>query len=280
MIDWYHQSVAPWLHHLDQFYTVTLGICSLAAVGWTVLGRAFDQWELRRVRREPKPVFGASGKSLTYDQQAEAKRAAVGNELLALEAQAGIAEQAERARQGEPFPYGIGSDVEIYTKEAKLENEEYWRREHDYTYYGIRRVYFAVTDLDLRKSLIEQSRNYHFAWLGLWDGKVQDAQVDLARAKRHRGFVFWFPAIAAFIAVPAAWHDFQIPGAIIATFACYCFGQFLRDVSAEERTAAISQAEAALKEAENNRDQSRTRLPIFTRSEARTGEAVTDKAAA
>jgi hypothetical protein len=78
MVAWYHHTVMPWLDWLSQFHTVWLVFYLLVTLAWFRLGRAFDQ----RRSGQPKPVFGASGQSLSHQRQAEAKKAVVRNELL------------------------------------------------------------------------------------------------------------------------------------------------------------------------------------------------------
>ena len=268
LINLYHQGVA-----LVEQYQISWVILFLLFSGFmTIVSSRLDN------RGKPKLTLAVSGKSIGHQNEAEAKQRAVGNELSALEEQAGISAQADRARD-DYTPYGWDSDVEFYTAEGRKENEDYFSLNQENTKWRLRDLYFAVPDLDLRKALIVKERDLHYVWLGWWDAQVLDAQIDLARARRPRWTGLLTPVLLALFLVPASWHDFQVPGAIIATFACYLFGQHMKDAVTEEGAEAIAQAEADLEEAKKNRDKSRTRLPAFTRSEARTGEP-TDKGAA
>ena len=70
--------------------------------------------------------------------------------------QAGIAEQAEHAR--DVFPYDIHSDVPIGTPASIRQGREEAALGHRLVADRVRRLYFAVPDLAMRKALILASR--------------------------------------------------------------------------------------------------------------------------
>ena len=81
---------------------------------------------------------------------------AAGAELQKLELQAGIAEQAERAR--DVFPYDIHSDVPTGTPASERQRREEVALGHRLVADRVRRLYFAVPDLAMRRTLILASR--------------------------------------------------------------------------------------------------------------------------
>ncbi|MRD49681.1 hypothetical protein GHT07_20620 [Caenimonas koreensis DSM 17982] len=92
-----------------------------------------------------------------------------------LEAQAGITEAADRAREGSMFPLGIDGD--------NVPPEEYFADEADHTRFGVRRVYFGVEDVSLRKQLIRALRKLEKVHSELLDRDIQTAQAAVNRAK-------------------------------------------------------------------------------------------------
>lgn len=104
----------------------------------------------------------------TYSEE-KAKR--IGEELDALEQQAGIREKAERAREGRFMP------------DLNETPDQYFDAEYDEVRRRTRRTYFDVADLDLRRNLIATERRLHEAWLRSWDEDIQKAEQEVRAAR-------------------------------------------------------------------------------------------------
>ena len=76
--------------------------------------------------------------------------------LSELETQVGISEKTAKIAEGCFIPYGIDGEGAHLPRAHRLEN--YDDTEFDHQREGIRKLYFQVADIVLRRSLIEQSR--------------------------------------------------------------------------------------------------------------------------
>ena len=195
-----------------------------------------------------------------------------GQAVTALEKEAGIDQEAERARNvfvGFPhsdLPSGSRASLEEGRLERKLEHESVSRR--------IRAVYFAVSDIELRKRLIVAYRQVDQARHLAAANSVQAARNELyARIKTgsiSAGDVIGVPLSAAATWAAYTWGGLAAALALIAAL----IATIPSSVSAESRRrgAAIRKAEDELQFAEECAEEAFTLGVVFSRSEERAGE--------
>ena len=200
-------------------------------------------------------------------------------DLHELERQAGIGHAADKAREGPLFPRGAFSDAPFGSDEWQQIREEEDADNERYTRYGIRRAYFSVADIDQRKALIEGQREIHSAWQEMVREGVVEAEGKLTAAKNRGGAsAHAWAAFSGAGYVVIGWAVFGLVGAIGGAVAAYFLGQQKIEEAGRRRQKAVAGAEAELKDANEGCKKVLNTAPIFTRSEARTGQAEKDSA--
>jgi len=193
--------------------------------------------------------------------EALARFKAMGDELRALEERAGIAKKVEDAQLGPMFP-----DLEAAP-------DEYFRQTEDYARRKVRRLYFAVEDVALRRELIRQRRECDQAHDAHMQRERARAQQALANAQGRANTLPWLRAgctAALFVAVGAGL--FQLYGAIGGALIGFFAAQGVIARARVQRTEAVRAAQADLdQELENAREDSLS-PEWFNASEERTGE--------
>src|SRR5450432_2992967 len=97
----------------------------------------------------------------------------LGDQLRALEDRAGIGEQVEDAQLGPMFP------------NLDATPEEYFRESEDYARRKVRRLYFAVEDLELRHELIRKRRECDRAHKTQLQRELAKTREALAKAQKQ-----------------------------------------------------------------------------------------------
>jgi hypothetical protein len=119
-------------------------------------------------------------------------------ELIELEARAGIAEEAEKLRKAPASLFPAALDKEMYSDawHEAMKEEELTEKAHvRFTDRRLRKLYFTVQDADLRKTLMAKQReigglNGHF-----WQEELADAA---RRPKAAQRAGRWWWALASF----------------------------------------------------------------------------------
>jgi hypothetical protein len=184
----------------------------------------------------------------------------LGAELMALEKRAGVDEKAESARLGPMFP-NLEASPDEYFKEV-----EYSARR------GMRKLYFAVGDLALRKELIAKLRECGRALKATRQTDINTARQKLATAQRRARSLPWIGAgTLAVLCVAAGAYFFQVYGAIGGALMGFFLGQgniaSHRNSTAEEVRTSQEELDELLKTERENE----ATPEWFNASEERTG---------
>jgi hypothetical protein len=127
----------------------------------------------------------------TSQDKYDAEMRDIGKEICELEARAGIAADAEKAREGSFFPLHVFSDTPLFSEASYREGEEEFARERSSINRKIRRLYFSIPDIKLRKLLIEKDRAYtdaHRNWFVALRDEAQQA-LTLAHSVRQHWWI-------------------------------------------------------------------------------------------
>jgi hypothetical protein len=236
------------------------GLAIVLIVGAGIWFEAWLKWKRNKTNR------------LAQEAKADEQWKASCAELSALEREAGILDKVNDARLGPLLPYGWDSDAPSGSDQAREETKIYWREQEEYARWNIRRLYFAVPDLDLRKRLIEKKREITSNHREVSRHMVLEQRVKVGQAE-GRGLFWWaWAAVGVAVAVEFGWRLFQEPGAIAGLGIAYFYGQFLKENALERRLAAVTEAKRLLQDAEEGYADILNREPFFTREEARSGE--------
>lgn len=187
----------------------------------------------------------------------------MGDQLQALEERAGIAKKAEDARLGPMFP------------NLDATPDEYFRDAEDLARRKMRRLYFAVEDLDLRKELIRKRREFDRERKAHLQGELAKTRQALTEAEKQERALPWLQfragcVAALFVAVGA--YFFQLYGAIGGALIGFFAAQGL---IANARTALATAVRVAQAELDLELEGAREidlRPDWFNASEERTGE--------
>jgi hypothetical protein len=187
------------------------------------------------------------------------------DQLHELEQRAGIAKDADQARQGPLFPLGaFGKNVSP---------EEYFDDQHDYVRRGIRNLYFGVEDLSLRTQLIGAERNLDEAHRGISGEEVRAAERRLAEAEAKADRLPWDLAAVLGAGSVAVGHYMEgIAGAIAGAVFGFFIGMGAIAKARADAREGIAEAKEGLKQALEAKRDSELRPDFFSISEEVTGE--------
>ena len=204
------------------------------------------------------------------DIDAEMRRA--GDAVLDLEARAGVASEAARAR--DVFPYDTDSDAPFGSALAEAERRREEEDGHTAVVRRIRQVYFGVADADLRRALICGSREVHDLRQQASRTAVEDAATQLLNASTA-GPSLWasvFGALASAAWSYGAYHYAGVGAAIALLAAGLSIVPAVTIHHIAERDRAVRRAEDELASLKSMAEEV-YRLPhAFSRWEAKTGD--------
>jgi hypothetical protein len=189
-----------------------------------------------------------------------------GQELRALESEAGIANQANKAREGANFPL-IGDNHPNGSRKQRDDDEAYWENERLITDSRLRRAYFSVPDLEMRRKLIAKDaecgelRRNNFRI----DLRQAEEQLMAAQASGQYWWI-WACATGSFLVVIGV-SLFGTPGALITALAAFFYGKYLEDVAMRKRALAVRTAQQEVDEARSDLDEILNEPPRFTSTE-------------
>jgi hypothetical protein len=193
-------------------------------------------------------------------------------ELINLEARAGIAEAAEKLRAEPPDYIGVYDAAEPYSDEKReLEQaEEAFHQQR--TNRRMRDLYFAVGDAELRRELIAKDREEGSLALRYWQQELSDAAARLETApSMHRHWWVW-ASVWGIALLVSGFYIFGLIGALGGLLVGYLNGRRIEHEAIRARDTARVDAERELKEAEETWNDVRNQPQTFSQREAKTGE--------
>jgi hypothetical protein len=193
--------------------------------------------------------------------EAHAAGKILGDQLTALEERAGIAKKAESARLGPLFP-----NLEASPDEYFREVEESARRR-------VRKLYFGVEDLALRKALIAKEREGARFCNQVLQDQLSRARAAVAGAQQRANSLPWLWAgTVAAVCVAIGAGIFAIYGAIAGALVGFFAGQGVISRARVARATELSAAQAALEEETKSQGKESLKPEWFNAAEERTGE--------
>lgn len=197
-------------------------------------------------------------------------------ELIEIETRAGIADQAEQIRSTPPNYIGAWQSRGDSTAQHEAEEEaeasnRVWRAQE------IRKLYFAVSDLELRTALIAKDREWEKIICNWLQGELSDARRALAAAKlSHRDWWLWASVTGVLLISLGAQAPDSTPGAMAGLLVGYFNGRRLEANAARARADAICAAEQLVDEAQSDWNRVRDQKPVFSSLEQQTGQRDTE----
>jgi hypothetical protein len=167
--------------------------------------------------------------------------------LVDLEARAGIAEAAEKARNEPPNYFSVYDAAEPHSDEQReLEAFEEQAQQRRATR-RLRTLYFAVPDGNLRKELIARHREEGDLPLRFWREEVSDAARRLTAAQ-SAGKHWWVAASVCGIGrLGLGFYLFGMVGALGGLIVGYFSGRSLEQSALRTRQTAVEEAERELR---------------------------------
>jgi hypothetical protein len=184
------------------------------------------------------------------------------DKLEELETQVGIREQAERAREGSLFPLGIDGE--------KVDPEAYFADEADHARRGIRRVYFALENEEVRRQLMKEYRTIEEIKASFAEKHMQEAAREVEKAKTAVRRLPWTTAIVIAVICYAIgrYNNEAIGGALVGFF----MGAGFLWNSKGDAEKSLDQAEADFKSAQRDHRIRKLYPGTFSSSEAYSGK--------
>lgn len=137
----------------------------------------------------------------------------------------------------------------------------------------MRRLYFSVTDVDVRKQLIEKHHEIENNLLFAYQADVREAHTNLKSVTTAEAY---WPLQASLYAVPlvvgGAWL-LPVTGAISGAVVAYFVGRFIEDTAKARGAFAIKAAEENLRDIQAATKQAMELPFTFSYHERRTGNA-------
>jgi len=196
-----------------------------------------------------------------YNTSLEAEGRRAGEDLDDLEREAGIHEQAQRARCGRFMP------------DLSETPDEYFDAEYDCIRRGIRRTYFSVADRELRRRLIRADRRLSDIGEGMLRRDLAEAERQLARAKDEADRSPWeMAAVLAAGCVALGYGIGGLAGAIGGAVAGFFLGQGTTHNARRNRRRAVETAESEVAALRKSMTKDTRRQPYFSASEEETGD--------
>ena len=178
-----------------------------------------------------------------------------------LEKRAGIAESVADAKLG-PFVPNFDAT-----------SEEYFDETEDHARTKVRKIYFALVDVKLRRELIHARRQLHLAYEDLNHENLRASQENLERVKRGAEWVPWmFAAIMAIICVALGAKYFGLYGAIAGAVGGFFAGQGIAASKRREQADEIRDAESEVAQARDGIREHQLTPHWFAATEEESGE--------
>lgn len=161
------------------------------------------------------------------------------DQLGALELQAEITKEMERAREGNFVPLGIDGE--------NVSSDEFFADEHDGVRRRVRSVYFGVADIELRKKLIKVGREISKTLEQHAEVDVREARSEVSKTKAATRQTSWgWPAVIAIVCVAIGYKAYDMVGAIAGAVGGFFLAQSTVKGKEREAAAALEQAQQEL----------------------------------
>jgi hypothetical protein len=185
----------------------------------------------------------------------------LGGELMELEERAGLSDKVKDAQLGPMFP-----NLEATPDEYFKETEYHTRRK-------VRRLYFALPDVDARKELIAKRRLFDSVRKAYWQREAATARQNLIDKQRAATSLSWGRAgVLAAVCVAVGSYFFQLYGAIGGALMGFFLAQGALANERNYKAAAVRAAQEELEEALKTEREDAAAPAWFDASEERTGE--------
>jgi hypothetical protein len=191
--------------------------------------------------------------------------------LVELEERAGIAKAAEEIRNELPWYFEI-YDAEQYSDKRRELAAFETQMQQDRASRRLRKLYFEVHDIDLRKGLIAKEREEGDLALRFFEAEVDDASRR-CRAAQSTGTNWWvWASVWGVVLIGIGFHLFGIIGALGGLLVGYFSGRSIEQSALQARQTAVAEAEREMQEAKQHWDKVRNEPQTFSRREAISGE--------
>lgn len=176
-------------------------------------------------------------------------------ELAELEAEAGIADAAEKLR----------SEPESYERIYEISHEENIN-------HNLRKLYFSVRDVGLRRDLIRADQEAADTLRQFWQQHLDDA-ADRQKAAQSANEFWWvWASICGAILIGLGFHFFGLAGALAGLLAGYLSSRQMEQSALRARQSAIADADSRFRYAAETWKEARNEKRKFSEREAKTGE--------
>ena len=202
----------------------------------------------------------------------DAKGLGLAKQLRELQVRAGIDGKIEDAHQNSFDPMYYDSDAPLFSRQSLRESELEFEVARENIRRTVRQYYFAVSDVDLRKELIEKERELTDIHRWNMRDKAFEAHARIQAAAATWQYWWVVAAVFAVSSVVGGAALYQVTGAIAGAMVAYFFGRSFEDAAKEQRAAAIKAAEEVHREAQATADRALNAPYTFTRNEMRTGK--------
>jgi hypothetical protein len=185
----------------------------------------------------------------------------VADELVELETKAGIIDKVKDAALGPMFP------------NLDASSEEYFKEVEDHARRKVRKLYFSLDDVDVRKELIAKRRLFDSLCDADWQKDLATAQQNLTDKQRAAESLSWTRAgCIAVICVGAGSYFFKLYGAIGGGLMGFFLAQGTLASERNLKAAHVRTAQEELEEALKTERANQGTPDWFNYSEERTGE--------
>jgi hypothetical protein len=182
-------------------------------------------------------------------------------ELVELETRAGIAEKVKDVEIGPLFP------------NLEATPDEYFNEAADHLRWTVRKLYFELEDVELRKRMIRKRCEIETAAGVYWQRQVVTERRKLAAAQQRAKSLSWFWAgcLAALCVAVGAYY-FQLYGSIGGGLMGFFFAQGLLAHERNTKAEEVRTAQEALDELLKSVKEGETNPAMFNANERRSGE--------
>lgn len=193
-------------------------------------------------------------------------------ELVELEAEAGIADAAERLRS-EPASNHLIYDPAEPHEDQMRKMAQNWESSHEKRIIpDLRKLYFSVRDVGLRRDLIRADQEVADTLRQFWQQHLFDA-ADRQKAAQSANKFWWvWASIWGAILIGLGFHFFGLVGALAELLAGYLLSRQMEHSALKDRQNAIADADSRHRYAEQTWKGARGEKQKFSQREAETGE--------
>lgn len=193
-------------------------------------------------------------------------------QLVELEVEAGIADAAERLRSEPPSYHLVYDAVESGSDEMGEMAHDLESSHQKSIDRKLRKLYFSVGDVRLRRDLIEADREVGNCVQEFWRQELEEAYERQKAAQSTNSFWWVWASICGAILIGLGFHFFGLVGALAGLLAGYLWSRQMERNAMKARQEAIADAECRFRDAEQTWKEARNEKRKFSSQEAKTGE--------